>query len=92
MTKRFGALLLATTLLISLFTISVPANQVFASTTAKVNATTLNIREKPTTSSKVIGNYKKGQTITITQQQNGWSKVPVGKKNRMGILKIRYGD
>ncbi|CAH0344813.1 N-acetylmuramoyl-L-alanine amidase [Bacillus sp. CECT 9360] len=88
MTKRFGALLLATTLLISLFTISVPLNQVFASTTAKVNATTLNIREKPTTSSKVIGKYKKGQTITITQQQNGWSKVPVGKKT--GWVSSKY--
>ncbi|RFU62707.1 SH3 domain-containing protein [Bacillus sp. V59.32b] len=88
MTRKISTFLVATIFLASVFTSVAPSKQVYAATQAKVNATTLNVREKPTTSSKVIGKYTKGQTVTITQQQNGWSKVPVGKKT--GWVSSKY--
>jgi N-acetylmuramoyl-L-alanine amidase len=45
----------------------------------KVTATSLNVREKPSTSSKIIGSFKKGQIVTILAEQKGWTKVPLGK-------------
>jgi N-acetylmuramoyl-L-alanine amidase len=80
MTKRIKALLAAVILLGTLLTFTAPSNQVFAATQATVKASSLNVRESPTTSSKSIGSFKKGQTVTIIQQQKGWSKVPYGKK------------
>ncbi|MDQ0220006.1 N-acetylmuramoyl-L-alanine amidase [Peribacillus cavernae] len=88
MTRRIGTLLAAAWLVIFLFTFFAPADQVLAATHAKVNATSLNIREKPATSSKAIGNLKKGQVVTIIQQQGGWTKVPFGKKS--GWVSSKY--
>ena len=44
--------------------------------TGVVNATTLNIRLKPTTDSDVIGKHVKGDTVNISAKtDNGWYKV-----------------
>ncbi|MEK5066204.1 N-acetylmuramoyl-L-alanine amidase [Cytobacillus sp. FSL R5-0596] len=45
----------------------------------KVTATILNIRAKATVSSSVIGKLKKGQVVTVSAQQKGWSKITTGK-------------
>ncbi|MFJ7745059.1 SpoIID/LytB domain-containing protein [Peribacillus sp. NPDC097295] len=49
-------------------------------TTGKVTATVLNIREKASTTSKIVGQLKKGQTVTILAQQGNWYKVKYGTK------------
>ncbi|MBY6052134.1 N-acetylmuramoyl-L-alanine amidase [Cytobacillus firmus] len=45
----------------------------------KVTATILNVRAKATVSSSVIGKLKKGQVVTVSAQQKGWSKITTGK-------------
>ncbi|MCM3391486.1 MULTISPECIES: N-acetylmuramoyl-L-alanine amidase [Cytobacillus] len=45
----------------------------------KATATILNVRAKATVSSTVIGKLKKGQVVTISAQQKGWSKITTGK-------------
>ncbi|MGE8080576.1 SH3 domain-containing protein, partial [Peribacillus loiseleuriae] len=51
-----------------------------AKTQANVSVSSLNVREKPSTSSKSLGSLKKGQVVTIETVQGNWSKVPYGKK------------
>lgn len=81
MKKRLGSLLLATVLFLSLFTVVNPAESVLAAATvkAKVNASSLNVRAKASTSAKKLGTLKKGNTVTISQEKSGWSKIPYGK-------------
>ncbi|RFU69368.1 hypothetical protein D0469_09870 [Peribacillus saganii] len=55
------------------------SNQAFAATKAKVKATTLNIREKPTTASKTVGKLPQGAAVTIQGQQKEWAKISYGK-------------
>lgn len=81
MIRRIGTLIIATVLLLTVFTFSATGSQAFAASQAKVNAGYLNIREKPTTSSKAIGYFKRGQVVNIIQQQKGWSKVSFGKQS-----------
>lgn len=50
-------------------------------TTGKVTATVLNMREKANTSSKVVGQLKKNQTVTILAQQGNWYQVKNGSKS-----------
>ncbi|RFU63908.1 N-acetylmuramoyl-L-alanine amidase [Peribacillus glennii] len=88
MIKKITTILAATALTASLFIFSVPGTQASASTQAKVNASILNIREKPGTTSKVLGTFKKGQVITAIQQQNGWTRVSFSGKN--GWVSSKY--
>lgn len=81
MVRRIGTLIIATVLILTVFTFSATGSQAFAASQAKVNAGYLNIREKPTTSSKATGYFKRGQVVDITQQQKGWSKVSSGKQS-----------
>jgi len=90
MKKRLGSLLVATVLFLSLFTVVNPAESVFAAATVKaeVNASSLNVRAKASTSSKKLGALKKGKTVTISQEKSGWSKIPYGKTN--GWVSSKY--
>ncbi len=45
----------------------------------KVTADVLNVRVKPGTSYAIAGKLKRGQTVTVSAQQNGWAKVSSGK-------------
>ncbi|HDR7849062.1 TPA: SH3 domain-containing protein [Bacillus toyonensis] len=40
-----------------------------------VTADVLNVREKPTTESKVIGKVKEGQKLKVINTEEGWSKI-----------------
>ena len=45
-----------------------------------VNATALNLREKPTTSSRKLGLLYKNETVTILSDEgNGWYRVKTSK-------------
>ncbi|WDU84188.1 SH3 domain-containing protein [Caloramator sp. Dgby_cultured_2] len=44
----------------------------------QVLATTLNIREQPFTSAKILGTYKKGGIIEIIDENEGWYKTNKG--------------
>ena len=46
----------------------------------EVTVSALNIRSGPSTSYKVIGSLKKGNTVTITSTQSGWYKIKYGSK------------
>ncbi|MFJ7848273.1 SpoIID/LytB domain-containing protein [Peribacillus sp. NPDC097224] len=50
-------------------------------TTGNVTATVLNMREKTNTTSKIVGQLKKNQTVTILAQQGNWYKVKQGNKS-----------
>jgi len=53
-----------------------------------VKATVLNVRQKPSTSSKVITKLKKKQTVVILSQQGTWYKVKYGSKT--GYVSAKY--
>lgn len=42
------------------------------------SAKALNIREKPKSTSAVVGNYPSGTTVTILETQNGWGRTDRG--------------
>ncbi|WP_171005487.1 SH3 domain-containing protein [Bacillus sp. E(2018)] len=46
-----------------------------ASKTATVNATSLNVRTEPSSSSKQIGSLKKGSKVTVFQIKKGWANI-----------------
>lgn len=46
-----------------------------AAKTATVNATSLNVRSEPSSSSKQIGSLKKGSTVTVFQIEKGWANI-----------------
>ena len=50
-------------------------------TTGKVTATVLNMREKANTTSKIVAQLKKNQTVTVLSQQGNWYKVKSGSKS-----------
>ncbi len=46
-----------------------------------VTADVLNVREKPTTESKVVEKVKNGQELKVINTEDGWSKIELdGKK------------
>ncbi|MCX7903288.1 MAG: amidase [Caloramator sp.] len=44
----------------------------------QVLATTLNIRENPSTQAKILGQYKKGETIEIFETRDNWARTSKG--------------
>ncbi|PLT32568.1 N-acetylmuramoyl-L-alanine amidase [Bacillus sp. V5-8f] len=88
MTRKIAIVLSSLALAASLFLFTVPGTQAYASSQAKVNAGLLNMREKPSTSSKVLGTLKKGQVVTAIQQQSGWTRVSSSGKN--GWVSSKY--
>nr|WP_090885539.1 glycosyl hydrolase family 18 protein [Evansella caseinilytica] len=54
----------------------------------KVNASTLNVRAKATTNSRVIGTLKRNATVTIISQQGNWYKINYGKTT--GYISSKY--
>lgn len=47
--------------------------------TGKVTATSLNIRQKPSTTAKVVGTVKKNQIVTVYSKTGSWYKIKYGK-------------
>ena len=45
-----------------------------------VTADVLNVREKPTTESKVIEKVKEGQKLKVINTEEGWSKIDLNGK------------
>ena len=64
----------------------------FKSYKVEVTANVLNIREKATTSSKVIGELKKGKIVTILAESKGWGKIRFTKdsKQKIGWIYLKY--
>ncbi|MFY4775412.1 SH3 domain-containing protein [Metabacillus sp. RGM 3146] len=56
--------------------------------TAKVNASSLNVRSTPSTSGKVVMSLKKNAVVTIVKTQNGWSQVSASDKT--GWVNAKY--
>ncbi|ANC76520.1 hypothetical protein ABE65_006780 [Fictibacillus phosphorivorans] len=55
---------------------SFPCIPVAAATkTATVNATSLNVRTEPSSSSKQIGSLKKGSNVTVFNVEKGWANI-----------------
>lgn len=46
--------------------------------TAKVYASSLNVRSEPAANAVVTGSLKNGALVTVTEEQHGWSKVRSG--------------
>jgi len=56
----------------------------------KITASVLNIREKPTTQSKIIGQIKKNATCTITELSSDkkWGKININ--SQFGWISLNY--
>ncbi|MFM2479509.1 SH3 domain-containing protein [Celerinatantimonas sp. MCCC 1A17872] len=52
-----------------------PANQSNYASYYIVTASSLNVRNSPSPTSKVIGEYKKGDEIMVLSSENGWAKI-----------------
>ena len=60
--------------------------------TTKVAAYLLRLREKPSTSSRVLDAYPRGTTVTILRKGTDWTKVRVhGKEGYMMTALLTYG-
>lgn len=59
---------------------------VFKSYKVKITADVLNVREKASTSAKIVTRVKKGQVYTIVEKSNGWGKL----KSGAGWVKLSY--
>ena len=65
--------------LVLCLTVMLPCVSALAETT-KVATYMLRLREKPSTSSKVLDAYPRGTKVTILQKGSEWTKVKVGGK------------
>lgn len=96
MKKRTISLAILTTLLIGGQVVDVlPGSTTVvaeAATTATkkgtVTASVLNVRQKPSTSAKIIGKLKNGATVTIVGSTNGWYKIKYG--SGYGYVSAQY--
>ena len=52
-----------------------------ASYTARIYATSLNVRSEPATNAAITGSLKKGEIVTVTDEKYGWMKVQAGRKS-----------
>ncbi|KAF0819039.1 N-acetylmuramoyl-L-alanine amidase [Bacillus sp. ZZV12-4809] len=70
-------------LVLVLFLLILPSKEYSVSASysfeGKVTASILNVRSKPTVSSKALGKLKKNQVVTVIDQQKGWHKIKSGK-------------
>lgn len=87
MTSRIWVRLLC---LLLCFTVLLPCISAAAETT-KVAAYLLRLREKPSTSSKVLDSYPRGTRVTILKKGLEWTKVRVhGKTGYMQTSRLAY--
>jgi cell wall-associated NlpC family hydrolase len=54
----------------------------------KINSGTLNVRNKPATSGKVVFKLSKGQQVNLSSQGKGWAKITVNGKQ--GYVSSQY--
>ncbi len=69
--------MLAVTLLLST-AVQTESAQAAGSYTARVYASSLNVRSEPAASAAVTGSLKSGTLVTVTAEQHGWLKVRSG--------------
>lgn len=60
--------------------------EIFKSYKVKITADILNVREKASTSAKIVTEVKKGKVYTIVEKSNGWGKL----KSGAGWIKLSY--
>ncbi|WLR55445.1 SH3 domain-containing C40 family peptidase [Mesobacillus subterraneus] len=54
----------------------------------KINSGTLNMRNNPSTSGKVVSTLSKNEVVTVSSQLNGWAKVSA--KGKAGYVSSKY--
>ncbi|WP_158651610.1 C40 family peptidase [Mesobacillus jeotgali] len=84
--------ILASMLLFALVATVAPSiDQASASGTTyyvKVNSGSLNMRNKPATSGKIVAKLPKNQLVTVSSQSKGWAKVST--KGKTGYVSSKY--
>lgn len=60
--------------------------EVVESFKVKITADVLNVRDKASTSAKIVTKVKDGQVFTIVEESNGWGKL----KSGVGWIKLSY--
>lgn len=84
--------ILASTVLISVLATAAPSmDQASAAGTAyhvNVSTGTLNVRNQPSTSGKVIATLAKNFNVTVTSQGNGWARISYSGK--IGYVSSKY--
>lgn len=64
------------------------ATEVYSTGTGKVTASSLNVRDKASTSGKDIGSLKKGDKVTILDVEGNWGKIDY--KGKTGWISLKY--
>ncbi|MBT2678796.1 C40 family peptidase [Bacillus sp. ISL-35] len=54
----------------------------------KINSGTLNMRNKPSTSGKIVTKLSKNQLVTVASQSKGWAKI--SSKGKTGFVSSKY--
>jgi len=84
--------ILASTVLFSILATATPSlDQASAASTAyhvNVNSGTLNVRNQPSTTGKVIATLAKGYNVTVSSQGNGWARISFNGK--IGYVSSKY--
>ncbi len=75
---------------ISIKNIETPAPAKVTNRSGIVTATTLNVREKPLVTAKLLGQLKKNQTVTINGTEKDWIKLTYN--NKTGYILAKYVD
>ena len=89
MKNKMITLLISTVLFLSVFYIPLGAKHASAaSIEGIVTASTLNVHEKASASSKKIGSLKKGTSVIIAKQQSSWSQITY--KSKTGWVSNKY--
>lgn len=54
--------------------------EVVKTKTKYINATSVNVRKEPNTTSEIIANATQNTAVTVSKEENGWSKVTLNEK------------
>ena len=81
-------MLVAMLSLIFSFSLDETANASSFREVKSVNASSLVVKQKPTTSSTTISTLKKGDFVTVFSQENGWASIQKG--NIIGYVNASF--
>lgn len=78
MNKIIHIAVLAASILTSGVVLAADRVDAAAAYSAKVYASSLNIRSEPANSATIVGSLKNGAVVTVTDEQHGWMKIKTG--------------
>ena len=67
-----------------------PKNEKYFDAKVNTNTSDLNVREEPNTTSMIVKKLKKGTSIKVGEDINGWRKLIDSSENTIGYVSSQY--